>query len=289
MQTRLQARCDAESIIRVTRSMARKRTLNDVTNVQQGHKHVNTSNKPSARPVRLSPSTAYKLSTQTPPKGRKRPLDEEFIDPTTLRLPGRDPPIKRRRVRPSKSKRGAEDKKQEVERATEQEVPEAGQETIVGPTQAQGQATSELEDPNRKPCQICGKINVQAPTSNTDADKGWINCECGNVYCWRHGHYHAISCAEFNLRLRRTLGRPAYFNPLRPWQQYYWDNRDKLYSCPNERCREMNVFEGGCPHLICPSCGQEWCKYCDRGFRAILYEGPWHHSPDCHMYAPRQR
>ena len=320
METRLATKRKAESKTRVTRSMKRNSELNDITNIQPCSSFNCTGSR--IRPLRISPTKAYELSAVAaqshPKRSLKRPLDEDFVDTTILRLPGRDPPAKQRRVHapktiPSRSPQQAVSQQvpQELENPSGSTVTQATR-TFRGDTRncvscQRALPLSEFmdftnnwgehpirsvcntcleDDKNYRRCPSCYDVTVMKPTSDTDADKGWIRCGCGTVFCWTHESTHTVSCAVMNERLMNRIHKPYESNPDYPIMKYLWGNRANLKTCPNPRCREVTVFEENSGHLTCPACTHEWCGSCDKPWDPIAEEGPWHHGLLCRHHVP---
>lgn len=57
--------------------------------------------------------------------------------------------------------------------------------------------------------------------------------------------------------------------------------------CPN--CSSLIEKEGGCDHMTCAFCTNEFCWSCFADYNAIRRDGNHRHAPDCKHYAPYRR
>jgi len=101
------------------------------------------------------------------------------------------------------------------------------------------------EDPTMRECPTCGQFcpRVEDEEGNTVADMKCI--KCGAEFCYFHSNAH--------------VGRPCHDYEHDITQQDMSAMKDTQV-CPT--CGIRTEKDGGCNHMTCKKCGQEWCWTC---------------------------
>lgn len=101
-----------------------------------------------------------------------------------------------------------------------------------------------LQDPSLVPCTKC-----QALISSKQ-DTTALKCPCGHEFCAIHGDAHPHkTCQEYEalpLSPQDTLSQSTLANTTKP--------------CPH--CHARIELYGGCEHIVCSSCNNDWCYKC---------------------------
>lgn len=102
-------------------------------------------------------------------------------------------------------------------------------------------------DPSLVPCTKC-----EALISKRDEQDNALECPCGHSFCAVHGDAHPnMTCKEFESR------------PLTPEEQLsHTAVHDTTKPCPH--CNARIELYGGCEHIVCSSCNNDWCYKCGR-------------------------
>ena len=111
-------------------------------------------------------------------------------------------------------------------------------------------------DQNARECPKCGKIQIGDPShpAMVCAD---TNCQV--VFCFFHSDAHPDeTCEEYR---RRTIKNE------KSTQRYL-----KHHSKPCPKCKISTQKSGGCNHMTCRSCQQDWCWLCGRVYTPNHYD-----------------
>lgn len=99
-------------------------------------------------------------------------------------------------------------------------------------------------DPSLVPCTKC-----EALLSKHDGDNT-LQCPCGHFFCAVHGDAHQnMTCKEYESRppsQEERLSQTAVHDTTKP--------------CPH--CNARIELYGGCEHIVCTSCHNDWCYKC---------------------------
>ncbi|CAM9435052.1 unnamed protein product, partial [Ectocarpus fasciculatus] len=95
---------------------------------------------------------------------------------------------------------------------------------------------------------VCGSCGHHCYGSKEDPS---ITCECGAQFCFLHDLAHPnVSCAVYASRIRKTeLESDCLVRRI-------------TKKCPS--CHADTIKNGGCNHMTCASCRENWCWICGR-------------------------
>lgn len=103
-------------------------------------------------------------------------------------------------------------------------------------------------DPSLVPCTKCEALLSSSSSSSTNT----LHCSCGHVFCSIHGDAHVnMTCEEYQncaLSTDQMLSETAV--------------RDTTKPCPH--CDARIELYGGCEHVVCSTCHNDFCYKCGR-------------------------
>jgi len=99
-------------------------------------------------------------------------------------------------------------------------------------------------DPSLVPCTQCDALLSKHEEDNA------LQCPCGHSFCAVHGDAHPkMTCKEYESR------------PATPEEQLSQSTvHDTTKPCPH--CNTRIELYGGCEHIVCASCNNDWCYKC---------------------------
>lgn len=100
-------------------------------------------------------------------------------------------------------------------------------------------------NPNMRVCSLCSRHCYGSKESPT------IACECGAKFCFLHDLAHPdVSCAVYANRVRKLELESSRLM------------RRITKKCPS--CLADTIKNGGCNHMTCANCHENWCWICNR-------------------------
>jgi len=112
------------------------------------------------------------------------------------------------------------------------------------------------QNPNLRECPKCNH------SQTGDKNKPAMVCsKCGEQYCFFHSNAHPnMSCGDYSrAQLRADMKSVATI-------------KSTARKCP--KCYAYTEKNGGCNHMTCQHCGENWCWLCGRHLTDNHYEDP---------------
>jgi hypothetical protein len=111
------------------------------------------------------------------------------------------------------------------------------------------------KDPTLRECSQCQMLNAKTSTPLKSSDRiNILYCACGHSYCYLHGDAHlpTTSCEEHEASKSPEEKQNEQLSIL--------IIQEESKACPT--CQTRIYKSGGCDHIVCTTCEQDFCFEC---------------------------